>query len=163
MCCSVATSSHARCMRLWPSSSSRRAVNCSRCTGTTVIRFIDALRCVAVCCSVLQCVAVCCSVLQCVAVCCSVLQCIIVFCSMLQCVAVCCSMLQCVAVCCSVLQHVAVRCRVLQCVAECCSVELFRMLQGSFAHYRPLFAYRGALLHITGLFYRWYRALLQLW
>ena len=70
-----------------------------------IIREVDMLQCVAVCCSVLQCVAVCCSVLQCVAVCCSVLQCVAVCCSVLQCVAVCCS----VAVCRSVSQCVAGR------------------------------------------------------
>jgi len=51
---------------------------------------VDALQCVAVCCSVLQCVAVCCSVLKRVAVCCSVLQCVAVCCSVLHSAAVCC-------------------------------------------------------------------------
>ena len=42
------------------------------CAAEDHLDHLEALQCVAVCCSVLQCVAVCCSVLQCVAVCCSV-------------------------------------------------------------------------------------------
>ena len=81
---------------------------------------------VAVRCKALRCVAVCCSVLQSDAVCCNVLQCIGIrhdTCTLRS--SECCSVLQRVAVCCNVLQSDAVCCSMLQCVAECCNVSRY--------------------------------------